>query len=135
MVVLFIARYAKAAWNQTAAEKYTLLPNYKLPDRLCMQPKLRITGKIAKHALLAIIMIALGQLNLLTHLFETDAAHPNHCLVCAQLQTQGHGAISATTVALSSVPDAFPVIPRIEKVTRAFPHIPGARAPPAFSFS
>jgi hypothetical protein len=95
------------------------------------KPSLISQRPAANRALaLLVLIIALGQINSISHAFDIDASHPGDCDVCTQIQIQGHG-IPLAHPPLPPVPlaDISTAIYGLGTPT-AFPHIPGSRAPP-----
>jgi hypothetical protein len=81
-------------------------------------------------AVLAALIVTLGQLNAIAHAFDIDDSHPGHCVICTHIQAQGHAVDPAPLLLPSVSLNYFPVITYRAGIPPAFPHIPGSRAPP-----
>jgi hypothetical protein len=81
-------------------------------------------------AFLVALVITLGQLNTIIHNFDIDDSHPGHCVICTQIETQGHGIAPAPLLLASVLPADFSVAAHCAGNLPAFPHIPPSRAPP-----
>jgi hypothetical protein len=79
---------------------------------------------------LVALVISFGQLNIIVHNFNIDDSHPDHCVICTQIEVQGHGIAPAPLLLASVLLNDFPVAARCAGNLSAFPHIPPARAPP-----
>jgi hypothetical protein len=81
-------------------------------------------------AFLLALAVSFGQLNILVHNFDIDDSHPGHCVICTQIQEQGHGIAPAPLLLASVLPADFPVAAHCAGIFSAHPHTPPARAPP-----